>query len=82
MINPNILKAMAIVSNVLLVIGIIFLIMLKLISAITFFTVSLAISLVIFNVLFRDRTGMKIAINVSFFIVVIAIVIAYVVLSK
>lgn len=82
MINPNILKAMAIVSNVLLVIGIIFLIMLKLILAITFFTVSLAISLVIFNVLIRDRTGMKIAINVSFFIVVIAIVIAYVVLSK
>ena len=36
MINPNILKAMAIVSNVLLVIGIIFLIMLKLILAITF----------------------------------------------
>ena len=82
MINPNILKAMAIVSNVLLVIGIIFLIMLKLILAITFFAVSLANSLVIFNVLFRDRTGMKIAINVSFFIVVIAIVIAYVVLSK
>ena len=39
MINPNILKAMAIVSNVLLVIGIIFLIMLKLVLAITFCSV-------------------------------------------
>lgn len=73
---------MAITSNVLLVIGIVFLIMLKLMLAIAFFAVSLAISLVIFNVMFRDRTGMKIAINASFFIVVIAIVIAYFVLSK
>ena len=40
---------MAITSNVLLVIGIVFLIMLKLMLAIAFFAVSLAISLVIFN---------------------------------
>ena len=79
-INPKVLKALAITSNVLLVIGIICLIMLKLI-AIAFFVVSLTISLVIFNVMFRHRTGMKIAINVSFFIVMIAIVIAYFVLS-
>ena len=80
-INPKVLKALAITSNVLLVIGIICLIMLKLIIAIAFFVVSLTISLVIFNVMFRHRTGMKIAINVSFFIVMIAIVIAYFVLS-
>lgn len=55
--------------------------MLKLMLAIAFFVVSLTISLVIFNVMFRHRTGMKIAINVSFFIVMIAIVIAYFVLS-
>ena len=67
-INPKVLKALAITSNVLLVIGIICLIMLKLMLAIAFF-------------MFRHRTGMKIAINVSFFIVMIAIVIAYFVLS-
>ena len=69
-INPKVLKALAITSNVLLVIGIICLIMLKLMLAIAFFVVSLTISLVIFNVMFRHRTGMKIAINVSFFIAV------------
>ena len=73
-INPKVLKALAITSNVLLVIGIICLIMLKLMLAIAFFVVS-------FNAMFRHRTGMKIAINVSFFIVMIAIVIAYFVLS-
>ena len=46
------------------------------------FAVSLAISLVIFNVLFRDRTGMKIIINISFAIVIIAIIVAYSMLSK
>ena len=45
-INPKVLKALAITSNVLLVIGIICLIMLKLMLAIAFF-VSLTISLVI-----------------------------------
>ncbi|MBO1199827.1 hypothetical protein J3T65_09725 [Staphylococcus simiae] len=73
---------MAISSNVLLVIGIVFLIMMKLILAITFFAVSLSISLVIFNMMFRDRTGMRLVINISFLIVLLAIVIAYVVLSK
>ena len=80
-INPKVLKALAITSNVLLVIGIICLIMLKLMLAIAFFVVSLTISLVIFNVMFRHRTGMKIAINVPFFTVMIAIVVAYFVLS-
>ena len=48
--------------------------MMKLMLAIAMFAVSLAISLVIFNVLFRDRTGMKIIINISFAIVIIAII--------
>ncbi|PNZ14062.1 hypothetical protein [Staphylococcus simiae] len=73
---------MAISSNVLLVVGIVFLIMMKLILAITFFAVSLSISLVIFNMMFRDRTAMRLVINISFLIVLLAIVIAYVVLSK
>nr|WP_231910066.1 hypothetical protein [Staphylococcus simiae] len=76
------LKVMAISSNVLLVVGIVFLIMMKLILAITFFAVSLSISLVIFNMMFRDRTAMRLVINISFLIVLLAIVIAYVVLSK
>ena len=76
-IHPNIIKLMAIVSNVFIVLGIIFLIMMQLMLAISMFAVSLAISLVIFNVLFRDRTGMKIIINLSFAIVVIVIIITY-----
>jgi len=56
--------------------------MMQLVLAISMFAVSLAISLVIFNVMFRDRTGMKIVINLSFAIVVIVIMIAYFFLSK
>ena len=77
LIHPNIIKIMTIISNIFVVLGIIFLIMMKLM-----FAVSLAISLVIFNVLFRDRTGMKIIINISFAIVIIAIIVAYSMLSK
>ncbi|GGG91426.1 hypothetical protein GCM10007342_12720 [Staphylococcus pragensis] len=73
---------MTILSNIFIVLGIIFLIMMQLVLAISMFAVSLAISLVIFNVMFRDRTGMKIVINLSFAIVVIVIMIAYFFLSK
>ena len=82
LIHPNIIKLMTIISNIFVVLGIIFLIMMKLMLAIAMFAVSLAISLVIFNVLFRDRTGMKIIINISFAIVIIAIIVAYSMLSK
>ncbi len=82
LIHPNIIKIMTIISNIFVILGIIFLIMVKLMLAIAMFAVSLAISLVIFNVLFRDRTGMKIIINISFAIVVIAIIVAYSMLSK
>ncbi|MGX0340866.1 hypothetical protein ACUW9C_000694 [Staphylococcus hominis] len=82
LIHPNIIKIMTIISNIFVILGIIFLIMMKLMLAIAMFAVSLTISLVIFNVLFRDRTGMKIIINISFAIVVIAIIVAYSMLSK
>lgn len=82
LIHPNIIKIMTIISNIFVILGIIFLIMMKLMLAIAMFAVSLALSLVIFNVLFRDRTGMKIIINISFAIVVIAIIVAYSMLSK
>ncbi|HJE00875.1 membrane protein implicated in regulation of membrane protease activity [Staphylococcus auricularis] len=72
---------MALISNVFLVIGIISLFFLNLILAIIMFAISLAISLVIFNTMFRDRTGMKIVINVSFAIVLIAIIFAFMKLS-
>ncbi|WP_373316330.1 hypothetical protein [Staphylococcus marylandisciuri] len=55
--------------------------MLKLVMAITMFVVSLAISLVMFNVFFRERTGMKWAINISFILVLVAVMIAYFVLK-
>ncbi|AMW24698.1 hypothetical protein IDG47_22740 [Staphylococcus sp. EG-SA-6] len=72
---------MTVISNVFIVLGIIFLIMMQMVLAISMFAVSLAISLVIFNVLFRDRTGMKIVINISFAIVLIVIIITYFYLS-
>ncbi|MBU7217060.1 hypothetical protein OXR01_07745 [Staphylococcus gallinarum] len=81
-INPKMIKVMAIISNVILVLGIVFLITMNIMMAITMFVVSLAISLTIFNTLFRDRRGMKIAINVSFAIVLIAIIFAYITLTK
>ena len=72
---------MTVISNVFIVLGIIFLIMMQMVLAISMFAASLAISLVIFNVLFRDRTGMKIVINISFAIVLIVIIITYFYLS-
>ena len=80
-IHPNAIKIMTVISNVFIVLGIIFLIMMQMVLAISMFAVSLAISLVIFNVLFRDRTGMKIVINISFAIVLIVIIITYFYLS-
>ncbi|MEZ2111566.1 hypothetical protein QUC76_08950, partial [Staphylococcus aureus] len=50
------LKTSAVISNTLLVIGLVCLFMMKLVLAITFFAVSLSISLVVFNMMFRDRT--------------------------
>ncbi|ANZ32698.1 hypothetical protein A2I65_03710 [Staphylococcus carnosus] len=76
-INPNILKALAIISNVFVVLGFVLLIMMKLVLAITMFTVAITISLMMFNVLFRDRTGMKIIVNISFVIVIGVIILAY-----
>lgn len=72
---------MTVISNVFIVLGIIFLIMMQMVLAISMFAVSLAISLVIFNVLFRDQTGMKIVINISFAIVLIVIISTYFYLS-
>ncbi|WP_375294049.1 hypothetical protein, partial [Staphylococcus aureus] len=58
------------------------LVIMKLVLAITFFAVSLSISRVVFNMMFRDRTTMKGIVNASFLIVILAIVVAYLLLSK
>ncbi|HII1295991.1 TPA: hypothetical protein ACYY2S_001954 [Staphylococcus aureus] len=76
------LKTSAVISNTLLVNGLVCLFMMKLVLAITFFAVSLSISLVVFNMMFRDRTTMKVIVNASFLIVILAIVVAYFLLSK
>lgn len=81
-INSRMLKTSAVISNALLVIGLVCLFMMKLVLAITFFAVSLSISLVVFNMMFRDRTTMKVIVNASFLIVILAIVLAYFLLSK
>lgn len=76
-INPNLLKGLAIISNIFVVLGFILLIMMKVVLAITMFVVALSISLTMFNVLFRDRTGMKLIVNLSFTIVLIAVIVTY-----
>lgn len=76
-INPNLLKGLAIISNIFVVVGFILLIMMKLVLAITMFAIAITISLMMFNVLFRDRTGMKIVVNISFVIVIGVIILAY-----
>lgn len=81
-INSRMLKTSTVISNTLLVIGLVCLFMMKLVLAITFFAVSLSISLVVFNMMFRDRTTMKVIVNASFLIVILAIVVAYFLLSK
>lgn len=81
-INSRMLKTSSVISNTLLVIGLVCLFMMKLVLAITFFAVSLSISLVVFNMMFRDRTTMKVIVNASFLIVILAIVVAYFLLSK
>lgn len=81
-INSRMLKTSAVISNTLFVIGLVCLFMMKLVLAITFFAVSLSISLVVFNMMFRDRTTMKVIVNASFLIVILAIVVAYFLLSK
>ncbi len=81
-INSRMLKTSAVISNTLLVTGLVCLFMMKLVLAITFFAVSLSISLVVFNMMFRDRTTMKVIVNASFLIVILAIVVAYFLLSK
>lgn len=81
-INSRMLKTSAVISNTLLVIALVCLFMMKLVLAITFFAVSLSISLVVFNMMFRDRTTMKVIVNASFLIVILAIVVAYFLLSK
>lgn len=81
-INPKMIKISAIMSNIFLVIAIVFLLTFNILMAMTMFVLSLVISLTIFNTLFRERKGMRIIINVSFIIVLIAIVFAYVTLTK
>lgn len=49
------------------------LIMSQTIMAIVMFVLSLMISLALFNGLFRERRGLRIAINISFLFVLIAI---------
>ncbi|MGV3066540.1 hypothetical protein, partial [Staphylococcus simulans] len=60
----------------------IFLMMMKAVLAITMFEIGLIISLMMFNVLFSDRTGMKIVINLSFKIVMCVIIAAYFMLRE
>lgn len=73
------IKRIAIISNILLVIGFVALIMSQLILAITMFVVSLMMSLVLFNGVFRERRRLRMIINISF--VFVLLIIGFVIIS-
>ncbi|MDU6092584.1 MAG: hypothetical protein E6663_14450 [Staphylococcus lugdunensis] len=76
------IKRIMIASNLCLVAGLICLFIMQFMLAISMFAISLTMSLVLFNVLLRDRKGLKWAINGSFLFVVLVIVVAYFIMTK
>ncbi|PTH58779.1 hypothetical protein [Staphylococcus agnetis] len=68
------IKKLAILSNVLLVLGLISLFFIHTIVAIVFFLLSLGLSLFIFNHMFKGKNWVRNAINIAYVIVLIVVV--------
>lgn len=68
------IKKLAILSNVLLVLGLISLFFIHTIVAIVFFLLSLGLSLFIFNRMFKGKNWVRNAINIAYVIVLIVVV--------
>ena len=68
------IKKLAILSNVLLVLGLISLFFIHTIVAIVFFLLSLGLSLFIFNRMFKGKNWVRNTINIAYVIVLIVVV--------
>ncbi|PTG93133.1 hypothetical protein BU645_00875 [Staphylococcus chromogenes] len=68
------IKLLAILSNVLIVLGLISLFFIHTIVAIIFFLLSLGLSLVVFNMMFNGKKWIRIIVNVSYAIVLIIVI--------
>ncbi|MGV3244640.1 hypothetical protein [Staphylococcus sp. 11261D007BR] len=66
-------KTLGIISNIILVLGLIFLFMMPIVSLICFI-VTLGMSLIIFNMIFNGKKIIRIAVNISYVIVLILII--------
>lgn len=66
-------KILGIISNIILVLGLIFLFMMPIVSLICFI-VTLGMSLIIFNMIFNGKKIIRIAVNISYVIVLILII--------
>lgn len=68
------IKILGIISNVLLVLGVLMLLFVSAWLALICFIVSLGLSLVLFNMLFHGNRTLKIVVNASYFIVLIIVI--------
>ncbi|UNB46677.1 hypothetical protein [Staphylococcus coagulans] len=68
------IKILGIISNVLLVLGVLMLLFVSAWLALICFIVSLGLSLVLFNMLFHGNRTLKIVVNVSYFIVLVIVI--------
>ncbi len=68
------IKILGIISNVLLVLGVLMLLFVSAWLALICFIVSLGLSLVLFNMLFHGNRTLKIIVNASYFIVLVIVI--------
>ncbi|PNZ12757.1 hypothetical protein CD118_01465 [Staphylococcus coagulans] len=68
------IKILGIISNVLLVLGVLMLLFVSAWLALICFIVSLGLSLILFNMLFHGNRTLKIVVNASYFIVLVIVI--------
>ncbi|WP_281190927.1 hypothetical protein [Staphylococcus schleiferi] len=68
------IKILGIISNVLLVLGVLMLLFVSAWLALICFIVSLGLSLVLFNMLFHGNRTLKLVVNASYFIVLVIVI--------
>ncbi|AVP37638.1 hypothetical protein DOS70_07740 [Staphylococcus felis] len=66
-------KTLGIISNILLVLGLIFLFIIPIVALLCFI-VTLSLSLVLFNMIFKGKRFIRIIVNISYVIVLILII--------
>ncbi|AJC95383.1 hypothetical protein [Staphylococcus hyicus] len=68
------IKMLAIISNILLVLGLMSLFFIHTVVAIMFFLLSLGLSLFIFNKMYRGKKWVRNAVNIAYVIVLIVVI--------